>query len=523
MKKIWLFLLILLLVGCFNEKNKLNLNVSSNINLLDGQKSNNPAEKIVLQHIFVGLTVEDEKGKIIPAVAEKWEVSGTTWTFTINSNAKWENGKKVKAQDFVTAWERVISPLNNNENAQKMFMIKNAKEYNQSKVNFEGVGIKAVDENTLVVELVEENPYFDRVVAQGLFYPVNTEFYKKTKGKYGIGKKNILGNGAYKISSWKDGKALELIKSKKYSNKEKIKINKLNFLISGDSKNLKELYENEKIQVLNLSPEEIFNYKDNKNFHTGALNFIQFNLNEKLFSNKKIRKAIAMSIDRNKFINNFMYGLADEAEALIPKGVSGKEKDFREEYNQKNYEVFYDNNKAKLLFHEGLQELGMSSNDIKNISLLVRSTEQEIAMGNFIKNQLRENLDLNISVESETAQMREQIINSRAYSFTLDTFGSELSEALVYLSNWTSNNYSNLTNWGKSEFDSLIEMALKEKDFSKRVELIHQAEKLLMEELPIIPLAFSKKTYVIKENVKNVRLSNLSGELDFRYASIEKK
>jgi hypothetical protein len=62
-----------------------------------------------------------------------------------------------------------------------MFMIKNAKEYNQSKVNFEGVGIKAVDENTLVVELVEENPYFDRVVAQGLFYPVNTEFYKKTK------------------------------------------------------------------------------------------------------------------------------------------------------------------------------------------------------------------------------------------------------------------------------------------------------------------------------------------------------
>lgn len=516
-------MLILLLTSCFNNKNTVNINIASNVNKLDSQTTMDSSENFLLQHIFEGLTTEDEKGKTVPAVAESWKAEGTTWTFIINPDAKWANGKQVKAEDFVTAWERVISSINNNENAYKMFMIKNAMEYNQNKVSFDYVGIKAVDDKTLVVELKEENPYFDTIVAQILFYPVNKKFYESHKEKYGVGKKNILGNGAYKINSWKDSKNIELTKSKKYKNKDKIKIGKINFLINGDVEVLKKLYENNKVQVLNLAQNEGLNHKDSKKFHTGNISFIQFNVNENLFSNKKIRKAISMSIDRNEFNNQFFYGKDDIAESFIPQNISGKEKSFREEYNQKDYEISYEPTKAKLLFQEGLKELGMNSNDVKNISLLVRSTESEVAMGNFIKNKLRENLNLNINIKTETSQMREQIINSRDFSFTIDYFSSDIMEGAEYLSSWTSKNYRNFTNWQKEEYDNLIETTTKEKEFSKRIEILHEAEKLLMDELPIIPLTFSEKSYIIKNNIVGSRLSNVSGELDFRYAYIEKE
>lgn len=508
MKKIWLFLLILLLVGCFKEKNKISLNANSNINLLDGQKSNNLAAKMVLQHIFEGLTVESEEGQIIPAVAEKWEVSGRTWTFTINSNAKWENGKSVKAQDFVTAWERVISPLNNNENAEKMFMIKNAKEYNQSKVNFESVGINALDEQTLVIELKEENYNFDKIVAQAIFYPVNKEFYESNKGKYGTSKKTTIGNGAYKISSWKDSKVITLKKSKEFTNKSDKGIDQINFVLSGDSEKFKKMYKENEIQVLYLPVFEIGEFlksNEKKDFRAGEVKFIEFNNENNFFSNSKVRKAISMALNKEMLESNLKEDLM-MAESL------GSYSDIKINYNP---------NEAKKILYEGLNELGIQFESLNALELLIVANDLEISIANFIKKQLNENLNLDVVITTKTSQMREQIIGKGDYQMTIGNFSLGLDDIDVYLNSKGLKEEGNKF-WKNKEYNILIKEALKEKDFSKRVELIHQAEKLLMEELPIIPLAFSKKTYIIKENVKNVRLSNLSGELDFRYASIEK-
>lgn len=522
MKKLYLIILIIGLTGCFNNNNNASMNILFNPDKLDPQRTVDSNSKFILSHIFEGLTAEDEKGKIVPAVAESWKVEGTVWTFIINSNAKWQNGKKVKAQDFITAWERVISPINGNENAYEMFMIKNAMEYNQGKVSLDFVGIKAVDDKTLVVELKEEVSNFDSIAAQTIFYPVNKEFYESHRIKYGLGKKNILGNGFYKISKWKDSKEISLKRNKNHQSKTGI--NRINLLINGMPKEVKKMYEENKIGVLNLPVDELAEYNKNKeqrNFETGEVSFIQFNTNEKLFSNAKIRKAISMIIDRKEYIDQFQFNIGTEAQSFIPGSIPGKSGFFRVDYPQNVYEIDYNPEKAKVLFQEGLKELGMNYSDIKNISLLVKTHDVEIAAGNFIKKQLRENLDLNITVEPETAQMRKQIIFGKNYGFTLESYNSTVSDGGEYLGNWTSWSFNNLTAWQNAGYDNLVKNALKEKDYDKRINLLHEAERLLMSELPIIPLSFSKKSFIVKDKIKNLRLSNISGELDFRYADIE--
>ena len=125
MKKIQFGILIIFLVltGCFKE-NTIKLNLFSNPEKIDTQQATDSASKLIVSHIFEGLTTEDSTGRIVPAVAESWSVNGNVWTFNLNKNAKWHNGKKVIAEDFIVAWERALNSKNNNKLAYMLYPIK---------------------------------------------------------------------------------------------------------------------------------------------------------------------------------------------------------------------------------------------------------------------------------------------------------------------------------------------------------------------------------------------------------------
>jgi len=181
------------------------------------------------------------EGKVIGGVAESWEVQGNVWTFKLKKNAKWQNGKQVKAEDFLTGWQRVLNPQNGFEKAYIMFPIKGAMEYNQGLNNdFSLVGIKVLDENTLQVTLKGVLPYFDTLVAQSIFYPLNKKYYESHEKKYGTSKNQVMGNGAYEISKWDSGKEIVLKKSKKYWDTKNIKIKNIILPIVGDETELNE-------------------------------------------------------------------------------------------------------------------------------------------------------------------------------------------------------------------------------------------------------------------------------------------
>lgn len=527
MKKIQFGILIVFLVltGCFKE-NTIKLNLFSNPEKIDTQQATDSASKLIVSHIFEGLTTEDSTGRIVPAVAESWSVNGNVWTFNLNKNAKWHNGKKVIAEDFIVAWERALNSKNNNKLAYMLYPIKGAMEYNQGTIiDFKAVGVKALSESILQVELNTPNPYFESLVAHPMFYPINKAFYEGHKEKYGLNKKNILGNGAYYIAEWDTSKKIILKKSDKYVNEKNINIKNINLIINGDSVQLKKMYEENKIDILDLPLADALEYeksKEKRSFETGEVSYIQFNVQNRVFSNKKIRKAIAMAINKEAFIELFQSGEAEKAESFIPKNISGANKSFRDEYKQSKYGMSYNPTNAKTLFQEGLSEMGMSLTSLKNLNLLVKSNETEIKIGNFIKSQLRENLNLDIAVKSETSQMRSQILGSRDYDFTFESYSSDVADISSYLGNWTSNNYKNITGWSNLEYEIMLKNGLQEKDLKKRVEIFSKSEEILMDELPIAPISFSRKSIIIKDRLEGVKISNISKELDFKFASIRK-
>lgn len=529
MKKlsISILLILLILTGCFNKKgNTIYLNLFSNPEKIDTGNFKDSAENLLVYHMFEGLTIEDSTGEIVPAVAESWSIVGNVWTFNINSNAKWHNGEKVKAEDFVVAWERILNQKNNNKSAESFFMIKGAMEYNEgSIIDFKSVGIKALNDSVLQVELKEPNPNFDSIVAQIIFYPINKKFYEKNKEEYGLSKKYILGNGPYELDKWTKGKEIVLKKYKKYRAADNINIKNIDILINGNTAQLKELYEKNKLDILNFTLDEMPDYrksKDMKSFGTGDVTYIQFNTKNNMFSNKKIRKAISMSINRNAFIELLQRTRAEKAESLIPKNIFGVKKTFRDENRQEEYKIGYNPLGAKVLFKEGLNEMGKNLSNFKNISLLVGSNETEIKMANFIKSQLRENLNLDIEIKAETAQMRSQMLGMGNYDFIINTYSSNIVNINNYFKCWSFNNYKNITGWSSGNYDNLIKGAMLEKDSKKRTEKFAEAEKILMDELPIIPLSFSKKTFIIKDRLEGVTLSNVSKELNFKYANVKK-
>lgn len=500
-KLLFLIICIMFMTSCLKKYNTINISIPSNPKTMNAQVANDSYSKFILLHIFEGLTKENINGQIIPGVAKSWTVNGNVWTFNISQEAKWQNGKNVTAMDFVSAWERAINPKSKNENAHYFYMIKGAYEYSKGLIGrFDSVGIKALNDSVLEVELAENVDYFDKIVAQTMFYPVNTEFYKSHKENYGKDKKNILGNGVYKISKYDQNKEIIIVKNEIRKLDDKNNLEKIDIKINSDAEKNFELYSENLLDVYDCNNDFVgnkINRKEINDFYTGEMRYIKFSNSKKIFSNTKIRKAIALAINKKEFISNFNLREV-AAEVFIPTNMLEKD-------TLKNTSIIkFDVAKAKIYLEEGLRELNMNLNDFENVSLLVRANSEEIRFGSFIVNQINENLGLNIKLISKTSQMLEQKLGSGNYDITLSTFEPETLYDLQYFNFY----FSVLNDWKKEDL--------------KKKELLENTENILISEIPIVPLTFSKKSIIIKDKLEGVRISNISNELDFRFASIKK-
>ena len=194
---------------------------------------------------------------------------------------------------------------------------------------------------------------------------------------------------------------------------------------------------------------------------------------------------------------------------------------FREDYDAKAYGIEYNPTEAKKLFEEGLKELGMTASSIGTIKLLSGNSDVAQKEAQFYQEQLKVSLGLNIQLEPVTQQIRVQRMSSKDFQIVLAGWGPDYNDPMTYLDLWLSTSGQNNSNWASKDYDTLIAQAKVEADPAKRMDILAQAEKLLMEELPIVPTFFRQENALIKPNVKGVVNRALSPETDFRFASME--
>ena len=252
-------------------KKELNITGASDIPTLDPSKASDTVSSEVLMNTMEGLTKLDKDGKLAPGIAEKWEKSedGKTWTFNLRKDAKWSNGDPVTAKDFEYSWKRTLDPATASTYGFIMYDIKGAKDYNLGKVdNADNVGIKAVDDYTLQVELVRPVHYFDSLMFFKSFLPQNQKVVEQFRSEYGTAHDKMVYNGPFTLSDWKIEDIYTMSKNPSYWDASSVKIDKVNTKIVKDPNAALNLYETGQIDIVGLNSENVDKYKDSPEFNT---------------------------------------------------------------------------------------------------------------------------------------------------------------------------------------------------------------------------------------------------------------
>ena len=252
-------------------RTELNITNSSDIPTLDVSKAEDTVSSEVLMNTMEGLVKLDKDGKIVPGVAESWEKSedGKTWTFKLRKDSKWSNGDTVTAKDFEYSWKRTLDPATASTYGFIMYDIVGAKDYNLGTVdNADGVGIKAIDDYTLQVDLVRPVHYFDSLMFFKTFLPQNQKVVEQFGQEYGTDKDKMVYNGPFTLTEWKLEDIYTMSKNPNYWDASSIKIDKVNTKIVKDTNAALNLYETGEIDIVGLSSESVDKYKESPEFKT---------------------------------------------------------------------------------------------------------------------------------------------------------------------------------------------------------------------------------------------------------------
>ena len=312
---------------------------------LDPQTVDNDTSQMIIANCFEGLVRLGENNKIIPGVAEKWNVSsdGKTYTFYLRNNTKWHILKShegilgnekyikkfdatVKARDFVFGLQRAVLSVTQAKNVDKIFCIKNAKSIYDGKIKKEYLGVTAKNDFTLEIKLDRANEDFLRTLTLPLCMPCNEEFFNKSHAKYGMEVKYTFCNGPFYISRWTDDNSVSVLKNEYYAGENKVNPAGVYFYINTDDESVVKKLKQNSYDCARLNNNMISLLEDNKKITKTECNNITtglaFNCNEPTISDISIRKALLSAVD-SQLLNI-------TASGIVPDCVRFGEKSYRE-------------------------------------------------------------------------------------------------------------------------------------------------------------------------------------------------
>lgn len=507
-------------------------NLGGDIKTLDPALNQAVDAGIVLSNVFEGLYKLDENNKAIPGVAEKVDIStdGTVYTFHLQKDVKWSNGDTVKASDFEYAWKRVMNPETAAEYAYQMYYVKNAEEYNAGTATADQVGVKAIDDNTLEVTLAAPCSYFLDLTAFPCYFPVNKTVVEGNKD-WANSASTYVSNGAFKITDYKIKDEIVLEKNDTYYAKDSVKLSKLDIKLVAEETSAWASYKSGQFDMVYFVPKSEVQaaVKDGsaKIFPLLGTYYYSINVSDKakevdpeaakVLSDVKVRKALNLAIDRESIINNVTKGGQIAAHGFVPEGIKSKDgKDFAE---KSYFDPKGNVEEAKKL----LAEAGYP--DGKGFPTIVLSVNPESGHGvaaQAIQDMWKTNLGINIELQSQEWKVFQATRTEKNYEIARDGWIGDYTDPMTFLDMLEKKSGQNNAGYNNPEYDKLVDAAKVEQDATKRLELLHKAEDMLMEDMPIIPLYYYTQPLGIKDYVKDVRVSPL-GFIYFDKAYIEGK
>ncbi|MEK4230135.1 peptide ABC transporter substrate-binding protein [Solibacillus sp. FSL H8-0538] len=501
---------------------EINLLIPSEPPALHPQLATDTTSGALLENIFEGLTTMVD-GEPVNAAAENVVVSEDllTYTFTLR-DAKWSNGDAVTADDFAFAWEFALNPENASEYASMLYPIKGAEAYNLGEGSADDLGINVVDEKTIEVTLEAPTPYFLELTAFKTFYPLhratveaNPNWYTEAEG--------YVSNGAFILKEWQHSGSLTLEKSDQYWDAANVKLDKVNIAMVESEATEMTMFEAGEVDYLGTPYGTIALDAIERLRADGALQaaeysgiyWYKFNTTDKFMANVNIRKALTLAIDRTNLIKNITKGQQDVALGIVPNAVSGFGDD--EGYFKDN-----DLEEAKKALELGLKELGLANASELNLKLSFNTSEAHSAIAQFIQEGWSKNLGINVTLDNAEWQVYLEKLNTYDYQIGRMGWIADYNDAYTFLEQYNSaDNGNNDTGWENAEYSALLKKSITETDPAARIDLLKQAEAIMVSEYPVAPIYFYTNLFVKKDYVSNMQPDAL-GNINLKYVDITK-
>ena len=499
----------LLLSGCgLNKppKSTLRYDISGSPATLDPQYADLQSELAIINNSFEGLTAISSDGKVIPAAAESWSVSTDkkSYTFKLRSDIKWSNGDDVTADDFVFGLKRLFNPVAFSDAANEYLMIKNASDILSGNKNPQSLGVKALNEKELFIELEYADPSILTLLSRASASPCQKKFFDEQKGKYGLSAKNVLCNGPFIIDSWGDDYVV-IVKNPQYRNK--IAIDGVNLYFNrGDSV---ERFLEGKTDAC-LIP--FYRFGETQGL-SGKLFYDQswlmlFNRQKDILCSSDVRASFLAAFDTDELLSNIPDYLNRYNGAIAPDAmISGI--CYRDEAKIPDAAPLPDN--ARSAFFDAMEQL--ERNSIGKLSIIVSDFEPGPQMGGLLLKEWQQKLSAFINME----QLSYQQLISRTQSGDFDIAIAPLvsqSDSLIDRFQLI----ESLEPEDNTTLSELLSAARQQPDTAKSAQLLGKAEQYIIDQYIAFPLFCSPSLFSLGEGISGVYYNDINGTVYFAEA-----
>ena len=474
---------------------------------LDPQRATGVTENKIISSLIEGLIAYHPTDDTLPepGVAESWEPNedASVWTFKIRDDAFWSNGDPVTARDFVYSYQRMLDPAFPGEYAQMLYQLRNGEAYKTGEITeFSKVGVSAVDDKTLRMELVGPTPYFLDMLKHYSWYPVHPATIEAHGGPLDLSGEwtlpgNFVGNGPFVLEDWLPNQYIRVVKSPTYWDREMMRLNEIYFYSVEDVNTEKRMFDSGLLHTTSTVPtNDIPILRETRpdiihiDPYLGTY-FYRLNVTRAPLDNPLVRKALNLSIDRQAVVDKVTLGGQTPTRAYVPAGFN--------DYPTPDL-ISYDPERARTL----LAEAGYPGGEgFPELYLLFNTSEGHRKIAEAVVDMWNTNLGINMQLENKEWKVYLDAQTHLDYDVSRSGWIGDYMDPVTFLEMFTTGNGNNDTGWSDARYDELIHKAFRSPNQEAHYASLLEAENILLDELPIVPVYWYTRIYLQDPRVRN--------------------
>ncbi|GAB5559082.1 MAG: peptide ABC transporter substrate-binding protein [Synoicihabitans sp.] len=484
----------------------LHINNGSEVPDLDPHVVSGTPEFHIIDALFEGLVDQDPRTReILPALAERWEISEDrqAYTFYLRSEARWSNGSPLTARDFVRSYERALNPNLGSDYAYLFEIIKGGRAYlREGETDFNTVGVHAVSDHVLKIELEHPVPYFLTLMTYPCWRPLPIDVIEEHGGLHRRGSRwtragNLVSSGPFVLSRWEPNRVLAVERNPLYWDAETVSLNAIHFYPIESADTEERMFRSGQLHITeNVPLTKVQTYREMPDSplridpQLGTY-FYRFNTTRPPFDDPRVRRALSLAIDREAIVAKVTGRGESIAGSFTPPGAGG--------FEPAELIHFSPDEARELLAEAGYPGgEGFPTNE-----LLYNTSDAHRTVAEAIQQMWRTELGIEFQLYNQEWKVYLDSLDSLDFSAARSGWVAVYDDANQFLEIFTSGNPNNRTGFSDPKYDELQAASMFERDPARRLELLRELDALLVRDAVIAPIYHYTKAYLIDPRVQN--------------------